>query len=128
MKTKWLLSKTLALLAITALMNISVTTQATGVFPLDLWEEMADWRQSRSSESKRITEATRPSGPKDVEGIEMVPTAFPLDVWKALDDIGDTDGFAKEPISKGYPAPADRRTVKQEKPNPFWLPEEIRAP
>ena len=44
MKTTGLPLKTLTLLTIMGLMNISLAGPATDVFPLDLWEEMTDWQ------------------------------------------------------------------------------------
>jgi hypothetical protein len=63
----------------------------------------------------------------DGKAIEMLPTAFPFDVYHSLNAIGDKSGTATVLFSNEYRTPDGRGTVKRNQPNPFWLPEEIES-
>jgi hypothetical protein len=122
MKRKTLNSKALTAFAITAFLIITVPTYAAEFFPLDVWEELENWEQNNGRIYVTLTEAYSEPRSMDLEKVEAVHTSFPFDVLKEINDLGVIDWNDWEAFNVGSGG------TNQKKTNPYWYPEEYRAP
>lgn len=115
MKSSFQRSKTISVLAVLVFFSIlSNGFASSDFFPLDIWEELDFWEQNINT--KYVSK---------VESSELSSELFPFDVSEELNNMGEIEffnlkNFGKYNIKYG--------TKKEDKTNPYWMPEEYRTP
>lgn len=114
-------SKTIAVLANMLFMIIMVPSYASDFFPLDVWEEMANWQTNNAAVNQ--TDIGVYGQPRSMNWVKpkMIHTSFPFDVMDALTDLGSKDGH---PVNGRYISLDHSRGHQT---NPYWLPAEYGA-
>ncbi len=111
--------KIIAVLACLTYPGFAVTTHAADFFPLDLWEEMADWQLPNRVAHEADVEPYSPPMQVNRGNAGVVHTTFPFDVVEELNTLGNSDrhDFRVYAASTG----SNHRNTA----NPYWLPEEL---
>ena len=117
MKATGFKPKIVTVLATLTFFSISVPASAADFFPLDFWEELEAWEQTTMAALDPDIAVHNEAIPLGADDAEMVNASFPFDVWKELNDLGGKDWKA---LNLNY-GPA-----KEDRTNPYWLPEELR--
>ena len=107
-------SKTISVLAILVYFSVPSHGLVADFFPLDVWEEMDVWEQKIDTNH----------GFK-VESSKLSNKLFPFNVSEELNNMGEIQllnfkNFGQHNIKYG--------TKKEDKTNPYWMPEEYRTP
>ena len=123
MKTTGFKPKIVTVLATLAFLSISVPTIAADFFPLDVWEEIEAWEQTTMAALDPDIAVHNETIPLGVDDAEMVNASFPFDVWKELNDLGSSDWSA---LKNRKAFNFNDGTAKENRTNPYWLPEELR--
>lgn len=119
MKRKTLILETLTALVIMTFMGVTVPISASDFFPHDIWEELETWEQNNVVAYGTANEAARQVEQMKLNNAGVAQLSFPFDVWAELDDLEVSNGQDVKSFSESSAA---------KKMNPYWLPEEYRAP
>ena len=115
MKRSYQRSKTISVLAILVFFSVlSNGFASSDFFPIDIWEELDAWEQNINTIY----------GFK-VESSKLSSESFPFDVNEELNNMGGIEllnfkKFGQHKIKYG--------NKKEDKTNPYWMPEEYRTP
>lgn len=111
--------KIIAVLACLVFPSFAASTHASDFFPLDLWEEMADWQLNKRVAHEADIESYSPPMPVNWGKAGVAHTTFPFDVVEELNALGNGDrhDFGCCAASIG--------STHRNKTNPYWLPEEL---
>lgn len=123
MKTTGLIAKIMTVLATLAFLSISSPTIVSDFFPLDVWEEMDAWEQTTMAALDPDSAVNDQAMPQGVDNAKMVNASFPFDVWEELNDHGGNDWSA---LKNWKAFNLNYGTAKEDRTNPYWLPEELR--
>jgi len=123
MKTTGLIPKIMTVLATLAFLSISSPTIVSDFFPLDVWEEIEAWEQTTMAALDPDIAVHNEAKPLAVDDAEMVNASFPFDVWEELNDHGGNDWSA---LKNWKAFNLNYGTAKEDRMNPYWLPEELR--
>ena len=123
MKTTGLIPKIMTVLATLAFLSISSPTIVSDFFPLDVWEEIEAWEQTTMAALDPDIAVHNETIPLGVDDAEMVNASFPFDVWKELNDLGGNDWSA---LKNWKAFNLNYGTAKEDRTNPYWMPEELR--
>ena len=123
MKTTGLIAKIMTVLATLAFLSISSPTIVSDFFPLDVWEEMDAWEQTTMAALDPDIAVNDQTMPQGLDNAEMVNASFPFDVWEELNDLGGNDWSA---LKNWKAFNLNYGTAKEDRTNPYWLPEELR--
>jgi hypothetical protein len=123
MKTTGLIPKVMTVLATLAFLSISSPTIVSDFFPLDVWEEIEAWEQTTMAALDPDIAVHNEAKPLAVDDAEMVNASFPFDVWEELNDHGGNDWSA---LKNWKAFNLNYGTAKEDRTNPYWMPEELR--
>jgi len=123
MKTTGLIPKIMTVLATLAFLSISSPTIVSDFFPLDVWEEIEAWEQTTMAALDPDIAVHNEAKPLAVDDAEMVNASFPFDVWEELNDHGGNDWSA---LKNWKAFNLNYGTAKEDRTNPYWMPEELR--
>ena len=123
MKTTGLIPKVMTVLATLAFLSISSPTIVSDFFPLDVWEEIEAWEQTTMAALDPDIAVQNEATPFGVDDAEMVNVSFPFDVWEELNDHGGNDWSA---LKNWKAFNLNYGTAKEDRTNPYWMPEELR--
>ncbi|MDX2453724.1 hypothetical protein [Desulfosarcina sp.] len=123
MKTTGFKPKIVTVLATLAFFSISAPTIVSEFFPLDVWEEIEAWEQTTMAALDPDIAVHNEATPLVVDDAEMVNASFPFDVWEELNDHGGNDWSA---LKNWKAFNLNYGTAKEDRTNPYWLPEELR--
>ena len=123
MKATGFKPKIVTVLATLAFFSISSPTIVSDFFPLDVWEELEAWEQTTMAALDPDIAVHNETIPLGVDNAEMVDTSFSFDVWKELNDLGGNDSSA---LKNWKAFNLNYGTAKEDRTNPYWLPEELR--
>ncbi len=122
MQRENLKSKMLTLLAIVAFFSIVVPANADDFFPLDVWEEMTSWAKNKTAAPRHDGVAPDERILIGANQLKATQASFPFDIWKALNELGGADLSQRNAFGKNHGA------GKEDRSNPYWMPEELRTP
>lgn len=114
-------SKTIAILVNIFVLINTVPSFTSDFLPLDVWEDMANWQQTRVAINETDIEAYGQSSSMNWEKAGIIHTSFPFDV---MDELTDLDGKVRHDIN-GRSTSIDNSHGHQT--NPYWLPAEYGA-
>ena len=111
--------KIIAVLACLVFPSFAASTHASDFFPLDLWEEMADWQDHNRVAHEADVESYSPPMPVNWGNAGAAHTTFPFDVVEELNALGNSDRHDFREYAAGIGGTHGNTT------NPYWLPEEL---
>lgn len=114
-------SKTIAVLATIMFMMNTVPSYASDFFPLDVWQEMANWQPNNAAVNQTDIGVYGQPRSRAWDKSKMIHTSFPFDVMDALTDL---DGKDRQHINGRFTSIDNSHGHQM---NPYWLPAEYGA-
>ena len=111
----------IAVLATILFTIITVPSYASDFFPLDVWEEMANWQPNNAAVNPTDIGPYGQAWSRTWDKSKMIHASFPFDVMEALTDL---DGNDRQHINGRFTSIDNSHGHRT---NPYWLPAEYGA-